>query len=150
MFTVRLTAHQMDVVAFCDALGVAPTHIGQNAIKYEASYSDCMAALELAEETGIQSDFAAPKWLPQESPFRLKITDYVAFHLFPEDVAVYCDHCETIWPDTYHITPWDDFRCSECYRETGYATAIDSGRAWFSDDFDTFELKPYLESHLKA
>ena len=102
MFTPKFTQHQMDVIAFCDALGVAPTHIGQNAIEYKASYSDCLAALELADEVELESDFAAPKWLPQESR-RPEMTDYVAFHLFHEDLPVVCDHCGTVWPGKYHI-----------------------------------------------
>jgi hypothetical protein len=54
-----------------------------------------------------------------------------------------CDHCEceTCQPGTYHITPWDEVLCDECYQDSGYAALIDSGAAWFSDDFGTFEVK---------
>ena len=53
-----------------------------------------------------------------------------------------CADCETCEPGKYHVTPWDDILCDECYRDGGYAAAIDSGTAWFSDDFATFEIAP--------
>ena len=53
-----------------------------------------------------------------------------------------CANCETCEPGKYHVTPWDDILCDDCYRDGGYAAAIDSGTAWFSDDFATFEIAP--------
>ena len=53
-----------------------------------------------------------------------------------------CANCETCEPGKYHVTPWDDILCDDCYRDGGYAAAIDNGTAWFSDDFATFEIAP--------
>jgi len=97
----------------------------------------CPACQQTDDEPGCHDDSGDfPE--PPETP----LSEWVAA-IMAKPKPNKCDHCEceTCQPGTYHITPWDEVLCDECYQDGGYAAAINNGTAWFSDDFTTFEVK---------
>ena len=124
--------HKESFAAFCQAIRCIPTHVGPWGLVLMATYEDCRAAIQLAEECEIPT-ICGPE------AAQLPGYWYVAFTVKPNHVERYCDVCATISPKAYRVTPDNVTICKNCYHDGNYAIEWDNETAWHSDEILAYQ-----------